>query len=53
MQFLQGLLCNEQNENHLPQTVNEGKGQVTADREVLSQHLTGGTNKNPEGKLLQ
>jgi hypothetical protein len=29
-----------------------GKGQVTANREVLSQHLTGGTNKNPEGKTL-
>jgi len=27
-----------------------GKGQVTANREVLSQHLTGGINKNPERK---
>jgi len=28
------------------------KGQVTANREVLSQHLTGGTNKNPERKTF-
>ena len=28
-----------------------GKGQVIVNREVLSQHLMGGTNKNPEGKL--
>lgn len=28
------------------------KGQVTANREVLSQHLTGETNKNPERKTF-